>query len=119
MQSWAVIVGGVSFLYLCGFFYWRILLRTKSRIVPPVLLFHKVEPISEWGVTSLKPGKFTGLISHLNDLVYSSVTPDEAFKLAPDDWSKKVLITFDDAYSGVYDCAWPILERFGFSATVL
>ena len=27
-------------------------------------------------------------------------------------------ITFDDGYTDTYDCAWPILRRYGFTATV-
>ena len=118
MPTWVIIAGGIFLLFLGGFLYWKIWLYPGRAFVAPVLLFHKVEPVSEWGVTSLKPEKFGELISCLKDLGYSSVSPDEALKLEPADRSKKLLITFDDAYSGVYDHAGPILDRFGFSSTV-
>lgn len=89
----------------------------------PALLYHHIG--------AAKPGEFHGLsisvaefrsqLRWLRNNNYQSITPE--------DWanwvergvplpSKPVMITFDDAYADMEDRALPLLEEFGFFATI-
>lgn len=118
MTAIAMILGGVFFLYLLAFLYWRWGLKAKALSTPPVLLFHKVDPINEWGVTSLRPEKFAGLLGYLKEQGFQSLSIDQVSGFKPDEWGKKVLLTFDDAYAGIYTHALPVLESLGHTATI-
>ena len=113
-----LISGGIFLLYLLAYFYWRLWLNRGSVLTPPVLLFHKIEPVSEWGITSLKPSKFANLIKSLKEQGFESISIKEALRMQPEDSHKKVLITFDDAYQGIYTNAFPILESVGYTASI-
>jgi peptidoglycan/xylan/chitin deacetylase (PgdA/CDA1 family) len=63
---------------------------------------------------------FEEQIRYLSDHGYRSVSIKEAFRLAqaPVRGEKPVAITFDDGYRDFYTNAFPILHRYGYSATV-
>jgi peptidoglycan/xylan/chitin deacetylase (PgdA/CDA1 family) len=112
-------IGGVIFfLFLCAFLFWKFRLYARSHFKAPVLLFHKIEPQSEWGVTSLKPAKFSELVGLLKEQGYQSLTLEEFSGADLTDFRRKVLITFDDGYEGIYHHASPVLEKSGYTAAV-
>jgi len=110
--------GGVFFLFLLAFTYWRLRLVRSGAQKVPILLFHKVEPQAEWGVTALKPAKFRELMHTLAEQGYQTLSLEEFSSPDNLDRRRKLLITFDDGYEGVYTHAFPILESFGFNAAV-
>ncbi len=84
----------------------------------PVLMFHSVcipcsKPEREWYIG---PEQFLRFIAWLAEWGYQSLTPMEwvAGKKLP----RHVILTFDDGYDDFYTEAFPVLERFGLSATV-
>ena len=105
-------------MFLCAFFLWKLRLPRNSLQKIPVLLFHKVEPEAEWGVTSLKPPKFRELMQRLKEQGYQTLSLEEFSGPDDVDWRRKLLITFDDGYAGVHSHAYPILESLGFKAAV-
>jgi len=88
-------------------------------VIPPVLCYHKVERRRELGVTRLSPARFAAQIHALADAGWRGISLD-AFvavvrgqrRAAPNE----LLITFDDAYRGLRDYAFPVLRDAGFFA---
>lgn len=78
----------------------------------PVLMYHKITPSREVGVTTLHPNRFESQIKYLFDNGYRTVDSSS-------DYSKKsIIITFDDAYESVFKYAYPILKKYNYTATV-
>ncbi len=89
----------------------------------PILAYHRIaesgsEALAPYRVT---PAAFEEQLRYLRDHGFTSITLD--------DWSQHVvhggsipqgavLITFDDGYRDFQENAWPLLERYGFSALV-
>ena len=89
----------------------------------PILMYHRVAPsgsdsLSRYRVT---PEAFEEQLSYLKDSGYYSVSWSE--------WTEAVInkkpltglpiaLTFDDGYQDFYDYAWPLLKKYGFTATV-
>jgi peptidoglycan/xylan/chitin deacetylase (PgdA/CDA1 family) len=85
----------------------------------PVLNYHKVDDIDH--SLALTPAEFEEQISYLAANGYHAITPDQLIgylkygRCLPD---KPVLITFDDGYADNYVNAYPILKKYGFTATI-
>jgi peptidoglycan/xylan/chitin deacetylase (PgdA/CDA1 family) len=89
----------------------------------PILMYHRVAPsgsdsLARWRVT---PAAFEEQLAYLRDTGYRSVTLAEwrhaaAARRALN--GRAVLLTFDDGYADFAEHAWPLLQRYGFGATV-
>jgi peptidoglycan/xylan/chitin deacetylase (PgdA/CDA1 family) len=91
----------------------------------PVLMYHRVahngpESLSPYRVT---PEVFEQQLAYLQRHGYSNLTIDKYY----DSWFKRgsqpmpgkpIVLTFDDAYLDFYESAWPLLRKYGFSATI-
>ncbi|MBD2109856.1 trifunctional glycosyltransferase/class I SAM-dependent methyltransferase/polysaccharide deacetylase [Nodosilinea sp. FACHB-13] len=89
----------------------------------PILMYHRVAPegaaaINRWRVT---PEAFEAQLSYLRDAGYYTV-PLETWQRAiitknplP---GRAILLTFDDGYLDFLTYAYPLLQAYGFSATV-
>jgi peptidoglycan/xylan/chitin deacetylase (PgdA/CDA1 family) len=91
----------------------------------PILAYHKVDSKKELGITSISPKNFERQINFLKQNGYTSISPLSLLNkinppLSPiQKWEEKyVLITFDDGYEGIYEYAYPILRKYGFTATI-
>ncbi|MBP2651912.1 MAG: pgaB 3 [Firmicutes bacterium] len=86
----------------------------------PVLNYHMVEDnVDNQLAVTVKD--FDDQMSYLYRNGYKSITPDELLsylKNGDDIPEKSVLITFDDGYRDTYLNAYPILEKYRFTATV-
>jgi hypothetical protein len=86
----------------------------------PVLMYHHIDEVGN-DSTAITPELFEAQMKALRDAGYESVTPDDLIAYVrrgeplPE---KPVVITFDDGYLSNYEYAWPILERYGFRATI-
>lgn len=86
----------------------------------PVLNYHKVQ---DGAGTPLAVGtkEFEEQMAYLHEKGFTAITPDQlvdyvqAGKPLP---AKPVLITFDDGYRDFYFNAYPILKKYGLTATV-
>jgi peptidoglycan/xylan/chitin deacetylase (PgdA/CDA1 family) len=92
----------------------------------PILMYHSISDDAETGVhpyyrTSTSPQQFASQMKSLYDNGYRTASLTEVVsqlqKKAAED-QKRVVITFDDGYRDFYREAFPVLNRFGFSATV-
>ncbi len=89
----------------------------------PILMYHHVAPtgspkFTRWRVT---PEAFEEQLRCLRDAGAYSITLEEwrtALMTKTPLPGKPVLITFDDGYLDFTTYAWPLLKRYGFSATV-
>ncbi|MGO8772922.1 MAG: polysaccharide deacetylase family protein [Terracidiphilus sp.] len=92
----------------------------------PILMYHSISDDAETGVhpyyrTSTSPQRFASQMKYLSDNGYRTasltdvVTQLQGQAAVAD---KRVVITFDDGYRDFYREAFPVLDRFGFSATV-
>ncbi len=89
----------------------------------PILMYHRVHPegkaaTASWRVT---PEAFEQQLKYLQEAGYYSVSLadwGEAILKKQPLPGRAVLITFDDGYQDFYDFAFPLLKRYGFSATV-
>jgi peptidoglycan/xylan/chitin deacetylase (PgdA/CDA1 family) len=98
----------------------------------PILAYHKVDLKKELGITSISPKKFERQINFLKQNGYISISPlsllnqinppllsEGVSPIRPYKREERyVLITFDDGYEGVYEYAYPILKRYGWTATI-
>jgi len=85
----------------------------------PVLTFHAIDERAE--VISFPPRLFERAMARLYQSGYRTLDlADMAACLRNRDTlpDRSVVITFDDGYQSVYDHAFPVLQRYGFSATV-
>jgi peptidoglycan/xylan/chitin deacetylase (PgdA/CDA1 family)/glycosyltransferase involved in cell wall biosynthesis len=89
----------------------------------PILMYHHVAPtgsakFTRWRVT---PEAFEAQLRCLQDAGAYSITLEEwrtALMAKTPLPGKPVIITFDDGYLDFATYAWPVLKRYGFSATV-
>lgn len=89
------------------------------RVIPPVLCYHKVERRRELGVTRLSPRRFAAQIEAMARAGWRGVSLREFAECvsgARRAGDREVLITFDDAYRGLREHAFPVLRAAGFGA---
>lgn len=89
----------------------------------PVLMYHHVRP--DAGMIACTPEHFESQLQWLQAHGYTSLSLDEfAQHLAGEEvlknkgTDKAVLITFDDGYLNNWVYAFPLLEKYGFKATI-
>jgi peptidoglycan/xylan/chitin deacetylase (PgdA/CDA1 family) len=107
-----VIVVLLAALYLV----WRVRYGTPPSKWPQVLCFHKISSQFCWEGTWKTPGGFFSCIDHLLETGYQFVGIDEYLDSARPDGpggGRKLLLTFDDGYSELYDVVLPGLESRG------
>jgi peptidoglycan/xylan/chitin deacetylase (PgdA/CDA1 family) len=88
-------------------------------------MYHRVPPVDEctkhpYYCTNTAAPVFEEQIRFLRERGYRTVSITQAFEAVhrPESDEKLVAITFDDGYLDFYTHAFPILSRYGFTATV-
>lgn len=87
--------------------------------LPPILCYHKVERRHELGVTRISPRRFARQIERLSAAGWRTLTLDELAACVRGERTpapRELAITFDDAYRGLREHAFPVLEAHGFRA---
>jgi peptidoglycan/xylan/chitin deacetylase (PgdA/CDA1 family) len=89
------------------------------RSLPPILCYHKIERRRELGVTRLSPRRFARQIERLAAAGWRALSLAELVACARGERTagpRELGITFDDAYRGLREHAFPVLEAHGFPA---
>lgn len=113
----------------------------RNETALPILVYHKVDPRRELGITSLSPQRFEKQIRFLKREGYTSISPqslanrivdttqgrerrkiqrykDEMHRPVDPPRYRPLAITFDDGYEGIYTYAYPILKEYTFTAII-
>jgi peptidoglycan/xylan/chitin deacetylase (PgdA/CDA1 family) len=98
----------------------------QKRLSIPVLMYHSIAEERESGIrayyrTSTSPTVFRSHMELLHREGYRVCSPAEAVQMLADPNHpvvKAVVITFDDGYRNNYEAAFPVLNEFGFGATI-
>jgi len=88
--------------------------------LPHILCYHKIERRLELGVTRLSPRRFARQMERFARDGWRCLTLDELLAAARGErrpGPRELAITFDDAYRGLREHAFPVLEALGFAAT--
>lgn len=99
-------------------------LATGSEPSVPILMYHSITDGDESNVgpyyrTKTSPAVFAAQMRYLHQNGYTACSPEQAIRqLQTQAADKLVVITFDDGYRDFYRHAFPILNQFGYSATV-
>lgn len=96
--------------------------RVQITASVPILMYHHIQSLPtdqqgtiDWGL-SISPEAFEQQLAWLSKQKYQSAT---MLELMTDSLpSKPIILTFDDGYEDFYTQAWPLLKKYGFSATV-
>lgn len=91
-------------------------LAIREQNNPSILVYHKIDDRWDFGISSVPPGMFELHVRELYDLGLRSVRTSEC--LHKEDNQRTCCIVFDDAYENVYENAFPILQKYGFTATI-
>jgi peptidoglycan/xylan/chitin deacetylase (PgdA/CDA1 family)/SAM-dependent methyltransferase len=89
----------------------------------PILMYHRVAPAGSTAMARYRvtPEAFETQLQYLHETGYYSITLDEwqtaVFSRRPLP-GRAILLTFDDGHWDFLTHAWPLLQRYGFSATV-
>ncbi|GAC1654346.1 MAG: hypothetical protein NVS4B3_18240 [Gemmatimonadaceae bacterium] len=92
--------------------------RHRAPALPLILCYHKVDRRRELGVTRLSPQRFAVQVERLATLGYRSITLSDLASVVAGHRTttgREVLLTFDDAYRGLRDYAFPVLEAHGYT----
>jgi peptidoglycan/xylan/chitin deacetylase (PgdA/CDA1 family) len=88
--------------------------------VPSILCYHKVDRRLELGVTRISPRRFARQIERLAADGWRTLTLDDVASCVRGERTvapNEIAITFDDAYRGLREYAFPVLHTHGFNAT--
>jgi peptidoglycan/xylan/chitin deacetylase (PgdA/CDA1 family) len=115
----------IILLFLSSYILWRLKFKKSFSKRVEVLTYHRVSDGFDWGITRQKISQFEKGIRFLHEQGYKTVTLEDVFSHTADRLGKhketfdqKVVITFDDGYEDVYLNAFPILQKYGFTAFV-
>lgn len=95
------------------------LAHTPDNLGIIVLNYHKIDNMNI--SLSVTPSDFDRQMKYLKDNHYNIITPDMLYNHLTKGTAlpaKPVLITFDDGYEDNYKNAYPILKKYGFTATI-
>ncbi len=98
---------------------------TNNKIQPiPILMYHSISSFSypQFKACIVWPTKFAEQMAYLAQCGYNTITVSQfAHALAYSGESlppRPIILTFDDAYTDFYTHALPILQKYGFVATL-
>lgn len=87
----------------------------------PILMYHKVSPNFFKSNLRVNPEEFEKQIKYLKEQGFSSLSFEDFILWRKEEGplpKKPVIITFDDGYEDNYLYAYPVLKKYGFSATI-
>jgi len=99
--------------------------RTTDRVTGssladvPILNYHKVDNF--YHALSIPPEEFEEQMAYLAQNGFTTITPDQLMAYLNHDRElpkNPILITFDDGYLDNFTNAYPIMKKYGFTATI-
>ena len=85
----------------------------------PILMYHEISDLDNpWCVT---PENFAEQMKFLQEQGYKTINLTqlrEGIEAKKEMTEKLIVLTFDDGRKGAYDFAFPVLQKYGFTATV-
>lgn len=90
-------------------------------VAVPILMYHKINPYFSGGLYRITPDEFDWQMQYLHDNGYHTVSIGavlDHFQKGQKLPEKPVIITLDDGYRDNYLYAYPILQKYGFTATI-
>lgn len=87
----------------------------------PILMYHHIAEETDGNSMIITPSDFESHIKTLTENGYTAVTLSDLRAYVKGSGTlpeKPVVITFDDGYESNYDYAYPILQKYGASATI-
>ena len=90
----------------------------------PILMYHSISDEDESNTqayyrTKTSPAVFAAHMNYLRESGYRTCSPAQAMQQLPSQTADKlVVITFDDGYRDFNQHAFPLLNQYGFSATI-
>jgi peptidoglycan/xylan/chitin deacetylase (PgdA/CDA1 family) len=88
-------------------------------VLPLILCYHKIERRDELGVTRLSPRRFARQMERLATAGWRTLSLAELIACAEGrrvPGPRELVLTFDDAYRGLREHAFPVLQSHGFRA---
>lgn len=85
----------------------------------PILTYHSID--ESGSVISMPPGVFRRQMKFLSETGWNVVALNDLARMLPDRRpisEKTAVLTFDDGFQNFYTEAFPVLEEYGFTATV-
>jgi len=85
----------------------------------PILNYHKVDDF--YHSLSIPPEEFEEQMKYLSENGFTTITPDQLMAYLNHDRElpeNPILITFDDGYLDNFTNAYPIMKKYGFTATI-
>ncbi|MBP2633645.1 MAG: polysaccharide deacetylase [Firmicutes bacterium] len=111
-------IGGIIAVFFLLFFISYFALNYFQGI--PVLNYHQINN-EDHNPLTLSSSEFEAQIKYLADQGYTTITPAQLadyVQYGKELPSKPILITFDDGYKDNYREAYPILQKYHFTATI-
>jgi peptidoglycan/xylan/chitin deacetylase (PgdA/CDA1 family) len=113
----------VATLYL---FYPLLRVTRAGGVKVPILMYHSISEnnngdSSAYYQTTTSPGVFAEQMKFLSENGYTTIvmsTAVDTLKQNAGDPGKKVVVTFDDGFEDFLTRAFPVMQRYGFTATV-
>ena len=102
-------------------YYEKYILTEEQEYKIPILLYHHLSETAAESDTVLSPANFECQMKLLYENGYKAISFEDLIqfvekgKRLPE---KAVVITFDDGYYSNYEYAFPILQKYGFEATI-
>ena len=86
----------------------------------PILAYHKITNKIGWGINNVPVRFFYRQMHYLHENGFRTVSVNDFLSggIAEHAYRKKVVLTFDDADVSVYENAFPIMQKFGFTGTL-
>ncbi len=92
----------------------------KGNITVPILLYHHIDSALDGSRYNVDPSTFEEQVKWLFDNHYTTINVSEVANLIENGGEmplRPVVITFDDGNLDIYKDAYPILKKYGFTAT--
>lgn len=105
-------------LWLILYVLWKVKSKGAPRTGVPILVYHQVSDSLDWSITRQRIKQLERGMRFLYEEGYKTVKLDEMSSFEQPGDEKKVALTFDDGYEDLYTDAYPILQKYGFTAHV-